>query len=163
MKIEIGSGEYPRLIEEGYIHSDIRYPLPHQELCFDLRYLPFVSNSLDSIAIIHCLEHLSWRLEVPPTLKELYRVLKPNGDLFIIAPNLLYVAKLIIEYEDNIMEKYHDIMQDIYCIQDFSDNFHKSGFTPNMLYNLMKNAGFRDIVITEHTKIACAVHIRGWK
>ena len=41
MKIEIGSGEYPRLIEEGYIHSDIRYPLPHQELCFDLRYLPF--------------------------------------------------------------------------------------------------------------------------
>lgn len=164
IKIEIGSGEYPRLIEEGFIHSDIRVPMPHQELCFDIRNLPFKDNSVDEIAVIHCLEHLSWRLEIIPTLRKLYDTLKQNGSLFIICPNLLYISKLIISLEStNIMSKWDDIMQDIYCMQDFPDNFHKSGFTPNALYSIMKNVGFKNILITEHTKEECAIHIRGYK
>lgn len=165
IKLEIGSGEYPRFIEEGYLHADVRSGLPHQEYCFDLRDpLPFDDNTIESIAIIHCLEHLSWRLEVLPSLKELHRVLIPGGDLFIIVPNLLYVARLIIDHEySDIMDKWHDIMQDIYCIQDFPDNFHKSGFTPNMIKSLMSQAGFINITITPHTIEACAVHIKGYK
>jgi len=164
ISIEIGSGNYPRFIEEGYLHSDIRFNLPHQELCFDIKNLPFKENSVDAFAVVHCLEHLGWRLEVEPALKELYRAIKPNGHIYVIAPNLLYIANLIIELEDNgLMDKWWDIMQDIYCIQDMPENFHKSGFTPNAISEIMTRVGFRDIAVIPHTKMECAVHVRGYK
>ena len=170
VRIEIGSGEYPRLINEGYLHADVRYPLPHQEICLDLAALPFQPDSIDSIAVIHCLEHISWRKTIP-VLNQVYRVIKPLGFVHIHCPNLLYSANRIIEIENDVadMEEIMPsetgtpvVLQDIYCAQNFDANFHKAGFTPKSLEVVLNRVGFTKI---EHlTKLdECGLGMKGYK
>ena len=47
---------------------------------------PFEDNSADKVFIIHTLEHLEYPLKV---LQEVYRILKPNGEVIIVIPNPL--------------------------------------------------------------------------
>ncbi|MBU2346688.1 MAG: methyltransferase domain-containing protein [Gammaproteobacteria bacterium] len=144
MKLEIGSGEYPRQIENGFYHSDVRYPMPHQEICFSLLDLPFKDNSWDAIAIMHTLEHVSW-MKVQDVLKELYRVLKPNGLLSIVSPNLIWNCNHILTMEkEGITDAglLETVMGQIYSIHNFPENNHLVGFFPRYLMYLLKQAGF---------------------
>ena len=45
---------------------------------------PFEDSSIDKVFIIHTLEHLEYPLKV---LQEIYRILKPNGEVVIVIPN----------------------------------------------------------------------------
>jgi SAM-dependent methyltransferase len=64
----------------GTNHRNPRY------LCADAQTLPFASGSFDAVGMFECIEHLS---DVGAALLEIDRVLKPNGMLVIISPNLL--------------------------------------------------------------------------
>lgn len=147
MVMEIGSGEYPRGIDLGFWHSDIRYPLPHQEICFDMSFLPFKANSLDGLALYHSLEHIGWR-EVPILLRKLCDVLKPGGFLEIVCPNLNWCAVEILSLrvcEDCFESRWDNLIQELYSAQNFDENYHKSGFTPKHLGRLLIEAGFRSV------------------
>jgi SAM-dependent methyltransferase len=50
--------------------------------------LPFETNSIDRILVVHSLEHTEL---VRPALEELWRILKSDGHLLVIAPNRLGV------------------------------------------------------------------------
>ena len=76
----------------------------------DLRKpLPWKDNSIDIIYSSHTLEHLS-KMEGRMLLKECYRVLKPNGIIRIVVPDL---KAIISSYEtikipaDELLEKLH--------------------------------------------------------
>lgn len=80
MKLNIGCGKFPRA---GYINID-RLNGSGVDLRLDIEQeLPFKDNSVDEIICFHVLEHLvKWE----DTVKELHRVLKPNGVLYVRVP-----------------------------------------------------------------------------
>lgn len=57
---------------------------PHVTVLADETHLPLPDSSFDRILIVHCLEHTA---ESSQLLREVWRVLTPEGRLIVIAPN----------------------------------------------------------------------------
>lgn len=53
----------------------------------DAQNLPFKQGSFDRIFMIHAIEHFSYR-EGLSILKQLFELLKPNGDVYIEGPDI---------------------------------------------------------------------------
>ena len=70
----------------GYLDHDLR------------RGIPFKSNSVDVVYSSHVLEHLD-KNQAPLFLQEIYKVLKPNGVVRIVVPDLEQAAK---DYLDSL-------------------------------------------------------------
>lgn len=83
--------------------------------------LPFDDNEFDAVNIRQCIEHISNPLKV---LKEIYRVLKPEG-------------KIVLTF--------HDLKH--YKWNWFGNPFHITPLTKNSMGRLMYLAGFRDYKI----------------
>jgi predicted SAM-dependent methyltransferase len=84
VKLHIGCGNRKL---QGFINIDIE-KTEATDMTLDVREkLPFLKDSVDFVYSEHFLEHLS-RGEAINFLKEIYRVLKPNGVLRISTPDL---------------------------------------------------------------------------
>jgi SAM-dependent methyltransferase len=59
-----------------------------------LTALPFGDGSFDRALCLDVLEHLPY-LDQPPALAELFRVLKPGGELLVSAPNLAHLQSRV--------------------------------------------------------------------
>lgn len=134
----------------------------------DVSQLPFADNSYDVVFSSHVLEHFG-RLEVNEVIQEWLRVLKPDGEFRIIVPNIKWAAQKI---QDNIVDD--DVLNVLYGSQEYHLNFHKNGFTPERLievldcnglevtdnfeegYNIFIKAKFREMKAMEPKK-----HIAG--
>ena len=82
MKLNVGCGYDHR---EGYVNLD-RVMIKGVNCVFDLDSgdnLPFPDNTFDEILAFHILEHIT---DMGFVMKELYRVLKPDGQLIIRYP-----------------------------------------------------------------------------
>lgn len=81
-KLNLGCGEFKK---EGYINIDI-YPHLKPEVLHDLNKLPypFPENEFELIEVSHVLEHLE---DVFNVMRELHRILKPDGKLIIRVPH----------------------------------------------------------------------------
>ena len=62
----------------------------------DFKQLPIEDNSIELIYNSHMIEHLTFK-EALFMLKEFYRILKPNGNLRIITPNIDFFHRAYIE------------------------------------------------------------------
>ena len=81
IKIQLGSGI---LYKEGYVNVDIDKSVKadvYHDL--DVYPYPFKDNSASIIVAKHIIEHLSNQMAF---MQECYRILKPNGKLFIECP-----------------------------------------------------------------------------
>jgi SAM-dependent methyltransferase len=100
IKLNIGAGI---TYIPGFINIDI---LPHADICLDLNKdrLPFEDNSVEVVFSYHTLEHIK---EYLYALKEIYRVLKHKGKLFLGLP---YVSStryhLVNPYHYNNFNEY---------------------------------------------------------
>jgi predicted SAM-dependent methyltransferase len=56
--------------------------------------LPFPDSSFDYVLCLDVLEHLTYE-EQPRALKELHRVLRPGGELFVSVPNLAHLQSRV--------------------------------------------------------------------
>jgi len=85
--LELGCGKkpYQPKIGEEVIHLDI-VKLPHVEVVWDLNRIPypFPDNYFDEVIATHVLEHLD---DIVCVMKEIWRILKPNGVLKITSPH----------------------------------------------------------------------------
>lgn len=88
-------------------------------------HLPFPNTSFDLITGISLIEHLS-KSESIDFLKEVRRVLKPNGFIFVVTPNFASPCRFIQG------KKWFG----------YSDPTHINFFTPLSLANLLKDYGF---------------------
>lgn len=79
-RLDIGCG-YKK--EYASIGIDIR-KLPGVDIIADINHLPFKDNSIDEIVCTHILEHIP---NLTDAMRELHRILKPHGLLFIKAPH----------------------------------------------------------------------------
>lgn len=113
-------------------------------------------GSVEEIYSSHLLEHIE-HLKVRGVLERWYEVLKDDGRLTINVPDMEWVARKVLTYEDwvdtplyyNQMVGEHGIMSIIYGSQSHEGEFHKSGFTRRYLNDLLTSVGFREIEIEQ--------------
>ena len=127
--LDVGCGfmPYKKLIEsnpkvENYIGMDLEQPTYYGQIVPDLRWngreIPLENESVECVMATEFLEHYA---EPETALKEIFRVMKPNGRVFATVP---FVWNL------------HEIPFDEYR------------YTPYSIERHFKNAGFREIQIS---------------
>ena len=137
MKLNLGCGLDKK---QGYINIDIRKEV-NPDLIWNLENIPypFESNSIEEIIAKDVLEHFPFR-KVENILKEWFRILKPQGKLYIQTPDLIAICYKVI-LNNNYTWK--DISYWVYGGQDYNENFHKSGFTIPTIKKLLESIGFK--------------------
>jgi predicted SAM-dependent methyltransferase len=134
VKVEIGSGAYPR---DGYIHVDTRRGLPHQEHQADIANLPFEDTSVDEILGVAIIEHIP-NSDVAAAMRELHRVLKIGGMLKLYTFNLLQVCQRIL----NEAAPLGELISNLYGGHDYPENVHHWAYTPDSFRQLFGTHGF---------------------
>lgn len=141
--IDIGSGPIRRTIEGLVpIRVDAREDVEPDYRC-DVRNLPFASESFDIVFSSHVLEHFG-RHEWKDTLKEWLRLVKTDGKAIIVVPNIAWAAHRMAI--DHIIDT--DVMNVLYGSQSYFLDYHKNGFTPELLKEGMSELGF-DVISTQ--------------
>lgn len=87
--------------------------------------LPFDSSSFDFIIAIDFLEHIS---QEEAFLKDVYRILRPKGKLYITVPNADN-KKLSIRALRESMSIYYGHVKEGYSLTELQEMLHKAGFT----------------------------------
>ena len=112
------------------------------------------TESFDAIFSSHNIEHV-YTHEVPIMLREFLRVLNDDGYFVVNCPNLIPVARLIVE--DKLTEPAYispagpisplDILHGHGASIKRGNEFmaHKTGFTPKSLHAALSEAGFKSI------------------
>ena len=159
MKLNLCCGDDVR---DGYINIDIR-KTKLNVLVLDLEkelLKPFPNNSVDEIIARDCIEHISWR-RVEDLLRDIHRVLKCNGRVYIQVPDLEAIAKKVILNPDFCYADlcgWKAISYWVYGSQDYPENSHKSGFTIPALKRLLESIGF----IVEYIRNDGGTNIQAW-
>jgi predicted SAM-dependent methyltransferase len=134
--VDLGCGPNKIQTQDGTVVGvDIR-DLPGVDYRCDLRKLPFGTHQFDVVYSSHTLEHFS-RDEISSVLDEWTRVLKQRGELRLVIPNIAWAAEQIMK---GVVD--HNVMNVLWGQQEYDQNFHKCGFTPETLKKLLEGKGF---------------------
>ncbi len=134
MKLHLGCG---KRILKGYLQCDLM-DYPHVDIKTDITCLStFNDNSVDEIYVCHALEHVG-REKIFETLKEWFRVLKPDGFLRIAVPDFEVCAKMYME-DKQILGR---LMGLLYGGQENNLDFHNLCFDEELLGRLLGEIGF---------------------
>lgn len=136
-KLEIGSGTKPK---EGFLHFDIRN-IEQTDIVGDAENLPFDDFSFKEVFLRFFLEHLP-RNKAKKVLFEIFRVLKKNGKVEIIVPNLAYFCKLFLTQTG---QKKEWALNKIYGFEKYEEDHHFFGYDEETLKNFLKETGFKKI------------------
>lgn len=142
-KLNLGCGED---IREGYDNIDLYFPDP-RVIKMDIRHLTYADNTVEEVLASHVLEHLAFR-DVDVVIKEMHRVLKPEGRVFIDVPDLEALVMMWLNLpEEERWGTQSMAFVGIFGLQDHEGNFHKTGFTAARLGKVLTEAGFQSIEI----------------
>ena len=155
--IYIGAGEDRY---DNCLRLDVRESIK-PDILWDLEKLPlpFKDEEFDLIYARDVIEHITWR-KTEALLKELYRILKHGGKIYIQVPDLEAIAKKVIldpNFCYNDLCGWKAISYWVYGGQDYQENTHKAGFTIPTLKKLLESLGFQveDIHNDGGTNIQC--------
>lgn len=126
---------------KGQINLDLR-KLEGVNIVADASRLPFREGSFDLVLAFDVLEHFG-RLEIDDVLLEWHRILKTDGELRVKTPNL---ETIILRYFRGEISSF-ELARLLYGTQDYKENLHSFGFTPDSLQLLLLNAGFKSVKI----------------
>jgi len=105
-KLQIGGGK--RYLQ-GFVNLDLFEPA---DIIWDCRYgLPFPDNKFSFVFSEHFLEHIDFPLSVKKILKEIYRVLKPNGEFLIGVPDGKKIIQAYLKKDRKFLNR---LYQDVY-------------------------------------------------
>ena len=127
----------------------------------------------DALWTAHCIEHL-YEYAVPTALAEIRRVLKPDGFACLVVPDLQQIAAYIAE--DRLHEVVYESSAGPVRAHDIVFGFgpalargqfamaHRCGFTPTILSNHLRDAGFGGYAILRrpNLELAAIVSRREW-
>ena len=137
IKLDIGCGINPA---EGYTGVDY-YVKGEGIINAPMWELPFNTDTVEEIRSSHALEHCPKRM-IPVTLAEWKRVLAPGGRLLLFVPDLEWCVKEWLKRKSNDWYLYT-----IFGNQDHPVEFHMTGFTDDIGYGYLEDAGFTDIAV----------------
>lgn len=148
--VDIGCGKTWREFEEGVpIRVDIDESCNPDYRC-DVRNLPFDAATFDIVFSSHVLEHFA-KSQQKSVLEEWIRILKPEGELRLILPNIMWAARALADESFRkellgTMPEYalsNHVSNVLYGAQTTPHDFHYNGFTPGSLEMLLKDVGFK--------------------
>ncbi|MEK7078117.1 MAG: class I SAM-dependent methyltransferase [Patescibacteria group bacterium] len=163
-KLQIGVGKH---YLSGFVNLDL---FPPADIIWDCRYgLPFPNGTFGLIFSEHFFEHLDFPISAKKVLSEIYRALKPGGELFLGVPdagkairaycsgNKLFLNNLRHRvYKKRYhppLEIYGNIDLINYLFRDQLDSpkytIHYWAYDEDSLTNLLRSVGFR---VVEKTK-----------
>ncbi|RVU34674.1 methyltransferase domain-containing protein [Hwanghaeella grinnelliae] len=120
-------------------------PGPGVDIVGDLRDLSlFEDASVTQIYASHVLEHLAYSDEVLPALKGCHRILVPGGTLMLSVPDLDRICRLMIHDAATVQVQYQ-LMRMLFGGQTDEWDYHKTGFTAELLAGFLGNAGFDEV------------------
>ncbi|MDB4726089.1 methyltransferase domain-containing protein [bacterium] len=132
----------------NYINVDLN-PASEPEVLADItQKLPFDDNYADEICSFHVIEHLD-RNSVDDIIDDWFRILKPGGKLVIECPDLMKIAKTLLQpFSHNHAEWARMTVMGIYGnpADPIPFMMHKWGYTPESLTRILKLHGFTNIV-----------------
>lgn len=139
MILEIGGGDNPRYRPNLDIRSG-----PKVDIVADLnKPLSMIQTaSLDHVFSAYAIEHISWR-SVPAFLSEVHRILVAGGTCLFVTANLLEQCRKAVETE--VWDE--NISCLIFGGQDYPENSHRVGFSPDYAFRLFRAAGFSGITV----------------
>jgi SAM-dependent methyltransferase len=137
VKLNLGSGDDYR---EGYVNIDLRDDCGADEVG-DVGKLRFGDGEVDEIVAADLLEHFP-AYRTLDVLAEWRRVLRPGGRLVLKVPNLLELARWIVD-RANVRLVVRNIYGGHRWGPDGSWDAHHTGWTPDMLEEDLRAAGFR--------------------
>ncbi len=122
---------------------------------WDATDLPIDDESVEMIYASHLLEHLP-HVDLPRILKHWNKKLIQGGSLILNVPDLLWASQSLVDYVStgkidgyyNTFKGEHGLLSIFYGSQSHDGEYHKSGFIKSYLYELLKDAWYRNIVIT---------------
>ena len=137
---DLGCGPNKLKTDEGTVIGVDMRDMEGVDYRCDLRRLPFASGELDLVFSSHTLEHFG-RSEIMDILKEWTRIIKPAGELRMVIPNIAWSFEQVMNGERTADDK--DVLNVLYGQQEYAENFHKMGFTPESLSKFVDEAGFK--------------------
>jgi predicted SAM-dependent methyltransferase len=114
--------------------------------CTDLGQ--FADGSIDEIYASHVLEHLGYREELPRALAEWHRVLRPGGQVKISVPDMMKLCGMFA-HPQLPPPLLNPLLAMMYGGQGDAHDFHKMGFTQDILAAFLHAAGFERVARVE--------------
>jgi len=111
------------------------------DLIMDARNLPFKDGSVEFLEAHHVLEHFGHR-ETMDVLSEWKRVLQDRGLLVISVPNMKDIPSLLTNSAIPKVRLWEAVVQYIYGNQNRDGEYHKAGFIPEQLIEMLMRLGF---------------------
>lgn len=132
---------------KGYKHHDVQ-PLPGIDYVCDLYDIEkHVEGKFEEVQLTHALEHFPTK-ETQKVLGILYNLLEGGGKLYIEVPNFAWHASLLEEGRER------DAVYYAFGGQLNEWDFHKTGFTENILREELIIAGFKDIKVQNASSLS---------
>ncbi|WP_425406014.1 class I SAM-dependent methyltransferase [Hwanghaeella sp.] len=120
-------------------------PGPDVDIVGDFRDLSqFKDGGVVEIYASHVLEHLAYSRETLPALKECHRILMPGGRLMLAVPDMEAICRLMVHEAATVQVQYQ-LMRILFGGQTDEWDYHKAGFTPDLLAGFLGNAGFQEV------------------
>lgn len=136
--LEIGGGDNPRYRPNMDIRSG-----PQVDIVADLNQkFPIQDATYKHVYSAFAIEHMSWH-SIPLFLSEVYRILEPDGDCLFITANLFEQCRKAV----NTPEWNENIPGMIFGGQDYPENTHRAGFSPDYAIRLFRTAGFGGVLV----------------
>jgi SAM-dependent methyltransferase len=143
-KLEIGSGSRPR---DGYIHHDIRQLDGIDVVCDARKFPEELYGSFDEVYASHVLEHFN-RFEVKAVLQEWIKLLRPDGKIDIVVPDVREICRQFVEGFIDI--EFFDYL--MFGGNDYEYNVHKYGFDATHLEKTLNSLGMEIVSSIEGVK-----------
>ena len=139
LQLHLGGWE----VREGWtiVNVEDRPGVDVRSNCVDLSMFP--DASAVEIYASHVYEHLGYQDELPKAFAEAKRVLMPGGRLRVAVPDLEVLAQLILDTRHDVNAQFM-VQRMVMGGQTEPYDFHKTGFTQNILIALLKVHGFKD-------------------
>jgi hypothetical protein len=156
LKLHIGCGSD---IKPGYINIDQFNP--HADIKMPIQELNYGANTIERIEGYMVIQYLL-RREALDFVRNVYRMLEPNGSLILECQDATKVARLILLFANDpeYLEKGPFGLRGFFgepTDHVMDGDYVKWGYTPSSATELMKEAGFSKIKITDGVSHSCPI------
>lgn len=138
----------------GFCNIDAN-PYSRCEVVSDIKRLKLRSESVEVIYSSHVFEHIP-RAETNSVLREWYRVLKPEGKLYLCVPNLETLFTIYLRHLPRYHAEADRKLVDaacgiVYGGQADRHDFHFYGYSFATMNALLESLGFHDVQLLDST------------
>ena len=122
--------------------------------------MPFPSEAVEEIVMLHVLEHFP-HYKIDKLLKEINRLLMPNGTFIIGVPNIKKTAEGLAKAQTAEEEDW--FIRLIHGTQRNEFSHHYCGYTERTLKILLSQYGFGNFELMPNINFYPAIHIKATK